>query len=133
MSRRMKSRLEVTAIYLVIGLMTIVICYPLAWAIGLSFNAGTSLYSSSIIPKEPTLEHYRWLFTSPESNYLIWYKNTLYVSTISSLLSILFTSMTAYALSRFEFVGRKSGMYVFLLLQMFPVMMAMVALYIFLT
>jgi arabinogalactan oligomer/maltooligosaccharide transport system permease protein len=128
----MKSRLEVTAIYLVIGLMTIVICYPLAWAIGLSFNAGTSLYSSSIIPKEPTLEHYRWLFTSPESNYLIWYKNTLYVSTISSLLSILFTSMTAYALSRFEFVGRKSGMYVFLLLQMFPVMMAMVALYIFL-
>ncbi|MFL0557231.1 MULTISPECIES: sugar ABC transporter permease [Paenibacillus] len=132
MSRRMKSRLEVTAIYLVIGLMTIVICYPLAWAIGLSFNAGTSLYSSSIIPKEPTLEHYRWLFTSPESNYLIWYKNTLYVSTISSLLSILFTSMTAYALSRFEFVGRKSGMYVFLLLQMFPVMMAMVALYIFL-
>ncbi|EES72543.1 MULTISPECIES: sugar ABC transporter permease [Paenibacillus] len=132
MSRRMKSRLEVTAIYLVIGLMTIVICYPLAWAIGLSFNEGTSLYSSSIIPKEPTLEHYRWLFTSPESNYLIWYKNTLYVSTISSLLSILFTSMTAYALSRFEFVGRKSGMYVFLLLQMFPVMMAMVALYIFL-
>lgn len=132
MSRRVKSRLEVTAIYLVIGLMTVVICYPLAWAVGLSFNAGTSLYSSTIIPKEPTLEHYRWLFTSPESNYLTWYKNTLYVSTVSSLLSILFTSMTAYALSRFQFVGRKSGMYVFLLLQMFPVMMAMVALYIFL-
>lgn len=128
----MKSRLEVTGIYLIIGLMTVVICYPLAWAVGLSFNAGTSLYSSSMIPKEPTLEHYRWLFTSPESNYLTWYRNTLYVSTVSSVLSILFTSMTAYALSRFQFVGRKSGMYAFLLLQMFPVMMAMVAIYIFL-
>lgn len=128
----MKSRLEVTGIYLIIGLMTVVICYPLAWAVGLSFNAGTSLYSSSMIPKEPTLEHYRWLFTSPESNYLTWYRNTLYVSTVSSALSILFTSMTAYALSRFQFVGRKSGMYAFLLLQMFPVMMAMVAIYIFL-
>jgi len=132
MSRRMRSILEVTGIYLVIGAMAVIIFYPLAWAIGLSFSAGTSLYSTSIFPKEPTLEHYRWLFTSPDSNYLTWYRNTLYVSTLNSLLSVIFTSMTAYALSRFDFVGRRSGMYAFLLLQMFPVMMAMVALYIFL-
>lgn len=124
--------LEVTGIYLIIGVMAVIIFYPLAWAIGLSLNSGTSLYSSSIIPKNPTLEHYRWLFTSPDSNYLTWYRNTLYVSTLNSLLSVVFTSMTAYALSRFDFYGRKSGMYAFLLLQMFPVMMAMVALYIFL-
>jgi len=128
----MRSILEVTGIYLVIGAMAVIIFYPLAWAIGLSFSAGTSLYSTSIFPKEPTLEHYRWLFTSPDSNYLTWYRNTLYVSTLNSLLSVIFTSMTAYALSRFDFVGRRSGMYAFLLLQMFPVMMAMVALYIFL-
>lgn len=132
MNQRWRSKLEVAAIYSVILVMSLIIFYPLAWAVGLSFNSGTSLYSSSIIPKEPTLEHYRWLFTSPESNYVTWYKNTLIVSTISSLLSIGFTSMTAYALSRFQFIGRKSGMYAFLLLQMFPVMMAMVALYIFL-
>ncbi|GIP17112.1 sugar ABC transporter permease [Paenibacillus montaniterrae] len=132
MNHRLKSKLEVAGIYGIIIVMSIIIFYPLAWALGLSFNTGTSLYSSSIIPKEPTLEHYRWLFTSPESNYVTWYKNTLIVSSVSCLLSIIFTSMTAYALSRFQFVGRKSGMYAFLLLQMFPVMMAMVALYIFL-
>lgn len=132
MNLRLKSKLEVATIYGIIAVVSIIIFYPLAWALGLSFNSGTSLYSSSIIPKEPTLEHYRWLFTSPESNYVTWYKNTLIVSTVSSILSICFTSMTAYALSRFQFVGRKSGMYAFLLLQMFPVMMAMVALYIFL-
>lgn len=132
MNPRLKSMLEVTGIYLIIGVMAVIIFYPLAWAIGLSLNSGTSLYSSSIIPKNPTLEHYRWLFTSPDSNYLTWYRNTLYVSTLNSLLSVVFTSMTAYALSRFDFYGRKSGMYAFLLLQMFPVMMAMVALYIFL-
>lgn len=132
MNLRLKSKLEVASIYSIIAVVSIIIFYPLAWAIGLSFNSGTSLYSSSIIPKDPTLQHYRWLFTSPESNYVTWYKNTLIVSTVSSILSIGFTSMTAYALSRFQFVGRKSGMYAFLLLQMFPVMMAMVALYIFL-
>jgi len=132
MRRRTRSMLEVAGIYLIIGVMAVIIFYPLAWAIGLSFSAGTSVYSSSMFPKEPTLEHYRWLFTSPDSNYLTWYRNTLYVSTLNSLLSVVFTSMTAYALSRFDFVGRRSGMYAFLLLQMFPVMMAMVALYIFL-
>ncbi|MBD2847188.1 sugar ABC transporter permease [Paenibacillus sp. IB182496] len=132
MSPRAKSRLEVALIYLIVAAAAVVIFYPLAWAVGLSFNTGTSLYSSSMIPRQPTLEHYRWLFTSPESNYVTWYRNTLYVSTLSSALSIVFTSMTAYALSRFQFVGRRSGMYAFLLLQMFPVMMAMVAIYIFL-
>lgn len=132
MNQRTKSRFEVAGIYFILAIISIIIFYPLAWAVGLSFNSGTSLYSSSIIPKNPTLEHYIWLFTSPESNYVTWYKNTIIVSTVSSVLSICFTSMTAYALSRFQFVGRKSGMYAFLLLQMFPVMMAMVALYIFL-
>ncbi|WP_110931939.1 sugar ABC transporter permease [Paenibacillus bouchesdurhonensis] len=132
MNQRWKSKLEVASIYGVILVMSLIIFYPLAWAVGLSFNSGTSLYSASILPREPTLEHYRWLFTSPESSYVTWYKNTLIVSTVSSLSSIFFTSMTAYALSRFQFIGRKSGMYAFLLLQMFPVMMAMVALYIFL-
>lgn len=132
MKAGMRSRLEVAGIYVMLVLVALIIFYPLAWAIGLSLNSGTSLYSASMIPKHPSLEHYRWLFTSPESDYVTWYKNTLIVSVFSSMFSIIFTSMMAYALSRFDFVGRKSGLYAFLLLQMFPVMMAMVALYIFL-
>jgi len=128
----LKSRLEVAGIYLVLAAAAIAVLYPLMWAAGLSFNSGTSLYSASMWPKHPSLEHYRWLFASPESDYLIWYRNTLFVSALSSLLSVIVTSITAYALSRFDFVGRRSGIYAFLLLQMFPVMMAMVALYIFL-
>ncbi|WP_080832229.1 sugar ABC transporter permease [Cohnella massiliensis] len=126
------SRLEVAGIYLVLAVAFAVILYPLAWAAGLSLQSGTSLYSASMFPRHPSLEHYRWLFASPESDYLTWYKNTLIVSASTSLLSVIVTSATAYALSRFDFVGRKSGLYAFLLLQMFPVMMAMVALYIFL-
>ncbi|CAM3754848.1 sugar ABC transporter permease [Marinicrinis lubricantis] len=132
MRTSLKSRLEVTLIYSVLAVVALCIFYPLAWAVGLSFNSGTSLYSSSMIPEHPSLEHYKWLFTSPESDYLIWYKNTLIVSGATSLLSVIVTSVIAYVFSRFDFVGRKTSLYTFLLLQMFPVMMAMVALYIFL-
>ena len=120
-----------TIIYLILLIVAVLIFYPLVWTVGMSFNQGTSLYSSSLIPENFSLEHYKWLF-GVESDYLLWYKNSLIVSAATAIGSVILTSLVAYAFSRYEFVGRKNGLYVFLLLQMFPVMMAMVALYIFL-
>src|SRR5699024_4680254 len=131
MNQKTKSKIELTAIYLVIAVISIIIFYPLIWTVGMSFNQGSSLYSSSLIPENFSIEHYKWLF-SAESDYLIWYKNSLIVSTVVAAGSVVITSFVAYAFSRYQFVGRKNGLYIFLLLQMFPVMMAMVALYIFL-
>lgn len=132
MSARMKSRLEVTGIYAVIALMFIIIFYPLLWTFGLSLNEGTNLYSSSIIPKNLSFEHYIWLFTDPASNYVTWYKNTLIVAATVSIVATFFVALTAYSFSRYRFRGRKYGIYTFLILQMFPVLMGMVALYILL-
>ncbi|MGP4105680.1 sugar ABC transporter permease [Virgibacillus sp. L01] len=131
MDQKLKSKLEVYAIYIIIAIVSIIIFYPLIWTVGMSLNQGSSLYSSSIIPENFSLEHYKWLF-SDGSDYLIWYKNSLIVSSFVAAGSVILTSLIAYAFSRYQFVGRKNGLYVFLLLQMFPVMMAMVALYIFL-
>ncbi|MEC5422949.1 sugar ABC transporter permease [Virgibacillus sp. C22-A2] len=131
MNQKKKSRIEVSAIYILLAVVSIIIFYPLVWTVGMSFNQGSSLYSSSIIPENFSLDHYKWLF-SDGSDYLLWYKNSLIVSTATAIGSVILTSLVAYAFSRYKFVGRKNGLYVFLLLQMFPVMMAMVALYIFL-
>ncbi|WAA13047.1 sugar ABC transporter permease [Fervidibacillus halotolerans] len=132
MSRKTKSRIEVTLIYLFLTFMAVVIFYPLLWTIGLSLNPGTSLYSSSMIPENWSLEHYKWLFTSPDSDYLLWYKNSLIVAFANSFFSVILTALIAYAFSRYNFIGRKWGLYSFLLLQMFPSLMSMVALYILL-
>ncbi|MCT2536988.1 sugar ABC transporter permease [Aquibacillus koreensis] len=131
MNYKTKSKIEVFAIYLILAIVTVIIFYPLLWTIGMSFNQGSSLYSSSLIPKNFSLEHYKWLF-SDQSDYLLWYKNSMIVSVAVTIGSVILTSLVAYAFSRYHFVGRKNGLYIFLLLQMFPVMMAMVALYIFL-
>ncbi|QGH35810.1 ABC transporter permease subunit [Gracilibacillus salitolerans] len=131
MNQKQKSKIEVTLMYLVILITSIIIFYPLVWTVGMSLNQGTSLYSSSLIPENFSLEHYKWLF-SDESDYLLWYKNSLIVSISVAGGSVIITSLVAYAFSRYQFVGKKNALYIFLLLQMFPVMMAMVALYIFL-
>ncbi|MDG5473460.1 sugar ABC transporter permease [Jeotgalibacillus sp. ET6] len=132
MSRKAKSKIEVALIYLFLAFMAIIIGYPLLWTVGMSLNPGTSLYSAQLIPENWSLVHYKWLFTDPSSDYLIWYKNSVIVAVANAFFSVVLTSFVAYAFSRYRFVGRKYGLYAFLLLQMFPAMMAMVAIYVML-
>ncbi|MUK89004.1 ABC transporter permease subunit [Ornithinibacillus sp. L9] len=132
MNRKTKSKIEVTFIYIFFLIMFVIIGYPLFWAIMMSLNPGSNMLVTELFPKNPTLEHYKWLFTSPNSDYLIWYKNSLFVAVLNAAGSVVITSLIAYAFSRYKFIGRKYGLYMFLLLQMFPALMGMVALYILL-
>ncbi|TBL79364.1 sugar ABC transporter permease [Paenibacillus thalictri] len=132
MNAKLKNTVELAGIYLVIAVMFLVILYPLLWVLGISLNPGTSAYSASIIPKNASLEHYIWLFTNKDSDYLLWYKNTLIVASAKTVLSLIVTLLLAYAFSRYHFVGRKNGLYVLMLVKIFPVLMGMVALYILL-
>ena len=132
MNKKTKRRISQVIMYTLIIIMAVIIFYPLLWTLGISLNPGTSLYSASMIPENWSFEHYVWLFTDPRSDYLTWYKNTLFVAFATSILAVIFVTLTAYAFSRYRFVGRKYGLYAFLILQMFPVLMAMVAIYILL-
>lgn len=132
MTRKQKNRFEVGIIYFILAIMFIIIAYPLFWAFAMSMNTTSNLYSASLNPADWSFDNFIWLFTHPRSNYLIWYRNTLFVSVIVSSVTTLTVSFVAYAFSRYRFKGRKNGLYAFLLLQMFPVLMAMVALFILL-
>ncbi|RCW77178.1 carbohydrate ABC transporter membrane protein 2 (CUT1 family) [Saliterribacillus persicus] len=133
MTQKTKSKIEVAFIYLFFLFMFIIIGYPLMWTVMMSINPGTNMLVTKLIPDTITFEHYLWLFTDPGSDYLIWYKNSLIIAVLNALGSVVITSLIAYAFSRYKFFGRKYGLYLFLLLQMFPALMGMVALYILLT
>lgn len=111
--------------------MTVIIIYPLIWTVGASFNPGNSLISTSIIPKNPTLDHYRELFAGKESlQYGHWYLNSLKISIFTMIGSVISVSFTAYAFSRFRFKGRQNALTLFLLLQMIPQFSALIALFV---
>ncbi|MCJ0940308.1 sugar ABC transporter permease [Mammaliicoccus sciuri] len=132
MNKKNKNILRAIIMYGILIIMFIIIIYPLLWTLGLSLNSGSNLYGSSMIPKDASLKNYIYLLTDPSSDYLTWYKNTLIVATANALFSVIFVGLTSYAFSRYRFVGRKYGLIAFLILQMFPVLMAMVAIYILL-
>ena len=117
--------------YAVLLFMMVIIIYPLLWTVGASFNPGNSLVSTSIIPANPTLDHYKELFAGKESlQYGKWYMNSIKISVFTMIGTILSVSFTAYAFSRFRFKGRKNALTLFLLLQMIPQFSALIALFV---
>ncbi|ALS74895.1 sugar ABC transporter permease [Planococcus rifietoensis] len=111
--------------------MAVIIIYPLLWTVGASFNPGNSLISTTMIPQNPTLDHYRELFAGSESlQYVQWYLNSLKISLFTMLGSVICVSFTAYAFSRFRFKGRQNALTLFLLLQMIPQFSALIALFV---
>lgn len=117
-------------IYLILLIQTVIVLIPVVWIIGSSMNPGDSLYGSSFIPKNPTLSHYIELFT--KTDFPRWYLNTLKIATLTMIFSVIIITVTAYILSRFRFKGRKQGLMAMLVLQMFPTILSMTALYVLL-
>ncbi|MEC1544959.1 arabinogalactan oligomer ABC transporter permease GanQ [Bacillus halotolerans] len=117
--------------YLFLACMAAIIVYPLLWTAGASFNPGNSLISTSLIPKNPTFDHYKELFAGKESlQYVQWYINSIKISLFTMAGSLICVTFTAYAFARFRFKGRKYALTLFLLLQMIPQFSALIALFV---
>ncbi|MEO1443481.1 MAG: sugar ABC transporter permease, partial [Chloroflexota bacterium] len=53
--------------------------FPVIYIISASFNPANSLSTSAIIPRNPSLEHYRTLF---ERDFWLWIRNSFVVATL---------------------------------------------------
>lgn len=125
-----KQKISNALIYIILIITAIIVLYPVVWIITGSLNPGSSLFSTRLIPETFSFDHYVYLFK--ETNYLIWYKNTLKIAFWNMIISTLLVVSAAYAFSRFRFPGRTQGLMAMLVLQMFPGFMGMIAIYILL-
>lgn len=116
--------------YAVLILVALVVILPVVYIVLMAFNEERSLYIDTIFPTSYSVDAFVRLFT--QTDYLLWYGNTLIVGAMTAVGSVLLVLPTAYALSRLKFKGRKHYLMVFLVLQMFPGTMAMVAYYVLL-
>ncbi|MBW0254569.1 MULTISPECIES: sugar ABC transporter permease [unclassified Cellulomonas] len=111
----------------VVGVVMIAICLlPLLYVLSASLNPGGTLTGSNQLFRTFSLENYTELGSR---GYYNWAVNSLVVSTATAVGTVLMGAAAAYAFSRFRFRGRRSGLTTLLLVQMFPQMLAFVALF----
>ncbi|MHC5269419.1 sugar ABC transporter permease [Enterococcus sp. LJL98] len=130
-SYRTKRRLTLTSSYTTLIVLSIIWLFPIIWIILTSFRGEGGAFVPYIIPKTFTLENYRILLLNTTGNFpfVRWFLNTLFVATVSCILSTFITIAMAYALSRLRFKLRKPFLKLALVLNMFPGFMSMIAIY----
>lgn len=106
--------------------------FPVVWIISASLNPSNTLANQQLIPANISFQNFTGLLNDPIHPFLKWMANSLKVSSISAALAVSICAFNAYAFSRFRFKGRHSLLVTILLVQVFPNMLSMVALFLLL-
>lgn len=102
---------------------------PVYWLLVTAFTPDEDVFQfpPKLWPTRFTLDHFANLAENPAlMKYLV---NSVIVSTLTALLTVLVSSYTAYSFSKFRYRGRKSLMYLILASQMFPQGLLLITLY----
>jgi arabinogalactan oligomer/maltooligosaccharide transport system permease protein len=103
--------------------------YPVLWVVSTAFSEGSAPERSVLpIPQNPTLAHLRNVVTAP--HFATQATSSIVVALATAAVGIAIALPAAYALSRFRFVGKETGLRVLLATQMFPMVASAVPLYI---
>ena len=88
------------------ALVALLVLVPLIWMVSVSFMAPgeAAAFPPPLFPAHPTLENYRTLFSSYGiGRYII---NSVVVSSLATLLALLFVVPAGYAFAKLRFTGR---------------------------
>jgi arabinogalactan oligomer/maltooligosaccharide transport system permease protein len=123
----------------VVGIIGVVVSlFPVVYIVSSAFNRDQNLSNASIIPLHTTLHNFGSLLNNnvttsgggkADAPYVNWYVNSVIIAAATALITLILSSLAAYAFSRFRFKGRRLGMMTLLLIQMFPQFLAIVAIY----
>ncbi|GEA82593.1 sugar ABC transporter permease [Cellulomonas uda] len=127
--RRRRWFAEVSWKYVVAAVVVVYAAFPLVYVLSASLAAGGTLTGSTSLFRSVSAENYQAL---DATRFWQWAGNSLVVATATAIGSVLMGAAAAYAFSRFRFSGRRTGLTTLLIIQMFPQMLAFVAIFLLL-
>ena len=128
----MSKKIETLFIFLFLVLFTLATLYPALNIIGISLRTDDAFQSRSLAlwTSESSFRSYGTLFL--KTDFLTWMKNSFLVSFVVTLTGVVLASTSGYALSRFNFMGRRAVLSSLLMTQMFPATMLLLPFFILL-
>lgn len=127
--KKIKNTIKLTALHITFIMICLVCLVPILYALSLSFSGSSSALSSDfhLIPQDFTWKNYQAVFT--EKPFLMWLKNSVILSIGTMILAMGFAVSAAYAVSRYRFKGRRGLMMTLLMLNAFPQILSMFAIF----
>jgi arabinogalactan oligomer / maltooligosaccharide transport system permease protein len=122
--------------------------FPAFYVVSLAFSGGNTLTAacppektglsaiSCIIPTTFDTSNFvgeTGILSSPDKPFWTWFLNTLLIAIVNSSAALLMGASAAFAFSRLRFKGRRPGLLALMLIQMFPGVLAITAIYALMT
>ncbi|RMF80441.1 MAG: ABC transporter permease subunit [Chloroflexi bacterium] len=129
---RRKRRIGLALRFLVLGVALFYALFPVVWIMSAALNPANTIVNQKLIPDNASFANFQVLledgFDSSALNpFFIWMKNSILVSGITAILSVLVSALSAYSFSRFRFRGRRGMLLTIFLVNVFPNSLTMVA------
>jgi len=103
--------------------------FPLLFVLSSSLNPQGTLTGSNQLFAKIGLDSYVRILTDPNYPYPNWFINTLIVASVTAVLTVFLGALAAYSFSRMRFTGRRFGLITIVVIQMFPQLLAVVAIF----
>jgi arabinogalactan oligomer/maltooligosaccharide transport system permease protein len=129
--RRARSRLTIAAAHGFLAVCTIATLLPVLLVVAKAFTPGHAFaLDLRLRPSDLTLVHFREVIGGPF--FARQAANSLLVAAATTVVGVVLACTAAYAFSRFRFPGRRGGLLVFLVVQMFPATLLTIPIYVIL-
>lgn len=106
---------------------------PIVFVISSSLNPRGTLTGSNALFSAIGFDSYARILQNPQAPFPAWFANTLIISGITAILTVFLGALAAYAFSRMRFAGRRVGLISIVIVQMFPQLLAVVAIFLLLS
>ena len=137
--RPRSQRWRKAAAHLFLLSLCLAVVFPFLVVLSVSLRKG-NFASGSLIPGAVSLEHWRYVLgfpsvgadgqsVMPDLPVLLWLWNSVKVALMSAMVTLALSTTASFALARLQFRGRRQLLTGLMLMQMFPSVLALVALY----
>ena len=125
-----ESKIYRTIKIIVLFVFALIVLFPFFWILSTSLKGSQGeIYKFPVEywPEHISFANYQSILI--KGNFLVYFRNSLVVSSISAILAVLIGTLSGYVIARFEFRGRKFVLFLLLFTQMVPTFLLLAPLY----
>lgn len=133
MNTKLRRKLLTALIVVFFLIVCFIVLFPLYYMFMASFKSSKELFRNGmdfrIIPSLMSLDNYKLLFSGKGSIYLYWYRNSLGITALHTVVALFLSSLVGYGLGAYNFKGKNTVFILVLFVMMVPLEILMLPLY----
>ena len=114
--------------HIIAWMMIVYAIFPILYILSTSLTDFGGIENAALF-QQFHWQNYRDLFNDPSYPFAKWMTNTIIIAGTTAVLSVFISASAAYAFSRLRFKGRRPGLLALILIQMFPAISGLVAIF----